>query len=48
LLVEVDDRNGQADTLDSLGYAHHHLGQYDAAVDCYRKAVDLIRQFGDG
>jgi tetratricopeptide (TPR) repeat protein len=26
---------------------HHHLGQYDRAVDCYRAASDLFRDMGD-
>jgi tetratricopeptide (TPR) repeat protein len=47
LLIEVSDRNGQADTWDSLGYAHHHLGRHAAAVTCYWRAVALYRQLGD-
>ena len=44
---ELGDRYGQADTLDSLGYTHHHLGHHDEATDCYRKSLDLFRDIGD-
>ena len=31
--------HGQADTWDSLGYAHHHLGHHAEAIACYRHAL---------
>ena len=37
----------QAETWDSLGYAHHHLGQPLQAIVCYEHAIDLYRDFGD-
>jgi tetratricopeptide (TPR) repeat protein len=29
-----------------LGYAHHRLGNPAEAIDCYRHALELIREFG--
>lgn len=40
---EVSDRHGIADTLDSLGYAHHHLGHYSRAVSYFAKALNGYR-----
>jgi tetratricopeptide (TPR) repeat protein len=45
LLRELGHR--QADAWDSLGYAHHHLGQYASAIPCYRRAIELSRAGGD-
>ena len=36
--------DGEADTWDSLGYAHHHLGQHRQAITCYQRALDLSRR----
>jgi tetratricopeptide (TPR) repeat protein len=47
LQQELGDYNGQATTWDSLGYAHHHLGEYARAVACYEHAVALYRDLGD-
>jgi tetratricopeptide (TPR) repeat protein len=33
--------------LDSVGYAHHHLGHYDEAITCYEEAIELWRDLGD-
>jgi tetratricopeptide (TPR) repeat protein len=30
--------------LDSLGYAHHHLGHHDQAIACYQHALHLWRE----
>jgi tetratricopeptide (TPR) repeat protein len=46
LQEEMGDRDGAADTWDSLGYAHHHLGEYQRAVECYQRAVELWRETG--
>jgi hypothetical protein len=32
--------------LDTLGYAHHHSGEYARAIDCYQRALALIRPLG--
>ncbi len=45
--MELGDRVGEASTLDSLGYAHHHLDQYDQAVVLYERALDVWRDLGD-
>ncbi|WP_460528685.1 tetratricopeptide repeat protein [Flindersiella endophytica] len=44
---EIGSTDGKAATLDSLGYAHHHLGQYDLATSCYQRSLDLARLLGD-
>lgn len=41
------DRNGQAATLDSLGFAYHHLARHDRAVTSYEEAVVLFRASAD-
>jgi tetratricopeptide (TPR) repeat protein len=33
---------------DSLGHAHHHLGDHVDAIACYQRALDLIRDLGGG
>ncbi|WP_282102473.1 tetratricopeptide repeat protein [Micromonospora sp. D75] len=38
---------GQANTWDSIGFAHHHLGEYEDAVDCFRQALALFAEIGD-
>ena len=43
----LGDRDGEADTWDSLGYAHHHLGHHAQAADCYQHALTLFRDLGD-
>ena len=44
---EAGNRHGAAGAWDSIGYAHHHLGEYPQAITCYRHAVDLYREAGD-
>ena len=39
---------GHPDTWDSLGYANHHLGHLDQALHCYGRALEFIREIGDG
>jgi tetratricopeptide (TPR) repeat protein len=36
-----------AQTEDSLGYVHHRLGDYAAAIACYRQAIDLLGDSGN-
>jgi tetratricopeptide (TPR) repeat protein len=36
----------QAGTWDSLGYAHHHLGDYPRARECFDRAINLCRRLG--
>lgn len=38
---------GEAATWDSLGYAHHQLGQHDQARDCYQHALPMFHDLGD-
>lgn len=47
LMCELGDRHGQANTWDSLGYAHHRLGHHNQAIDCYHQALHLFRQTGE-
>jgi tetratricopeptide (TPR) repeat protein len=46
-LRELGDRQGQAATWDSLGYAHHHLGHHEQAISCHQHALGLFRDLGD-
>jgi DNA-binding SARP family transcriptional activator len=43
---EDGDDYGALYMLDSIGYAHHHLGQYAEAADCYEQALALVRRTG--
>jgi tetratricopeptide (TPR) repeat protein len=43
----LGDRHAEAGTWDSIGYAHHHLGNYLEAVACHEKSVSLLREVGD-
>jgi tetratricopeptide (TPR) repeat protein len=37
----------EAATLDSIGYAHYHLGHHAEAVDYFQRALALQRELGD-
>ncbi|GAA3931326.1 hypothetical protein Aau02nite_56870 [Amorphoplanes auranticolor] len=41
------DRHGEADTLDSLGYVYHQLGDHDRARQLYEDALHLWRLQGN-
>ncbi|GIJ55990.1 tetratricopeptide repeat protein [Virgisporangium aurantiacum] len=47
--VALQEDGGQVapSTLDSLGYAYHHLGRHREAAAAYRRAIDLYRDAGD-
>jgi tetratricopeptide (TPR) repeat protein len=47
MFQNLGNRQHQAHTWDSLGYAHQHLGQHTEAVACYRQAFTLLRELGD-
>ncbi|MGH8791665.1 MAG: ATP-binding protein, partial [Stackebrandtia sp.] len=38
---------GEAETWDSLGHAHHKLGEIDEAVACFRRSLDILAPTGD-
>lgn len=40
------DRDGEAHTLDSLGYIDHHTGNHHQAIRHYRQALTLLRSLG--
>jgi len=44
---EMQDRYGEAAVLDSLGYAHHHLGRHGEAITSFERSVALLRALGD-
>jgi tetratricopeptide (TPR) repeat protein len=46
LALQPDD-SLQASAWDSLGYAHHHLGEYPQATTCYQTALAIYRTLGD-
>lgn len=41
-----DDRDGEAHTLDSLGFLAHHTGRHTEAVHHYQQALTLLRDLG--
>jgi tetratricopeptide (TPR) repeat protein len=47
LFRSQSNRVGEADTLDSLGYAYAHLGRHDEAVEAYEASIALWRDLGD-
>jgi tetratricopeptide (TPR) repeat protein len=47
LHTKLGDDSGAAADWDSLGYAHHHLGQYHEAIACFDTAVRLYQHTGD-
>jgi DNA-binding SARP family transcriptional activator/tetratricopeptide (TPR) repeat protein len=46
-LIEGGERGNRAAILDTLGYLHHQLHDYDAAIDCYERALALQSGLGD-
>jgi tetratricopeptide (TPR) repeat protein len=44
---QASDVQGQAGAWDTMGYIHHCRADPAAAVDCYARAADFYRQFGD-
>ncbi len=44
LAQELDNRGVAAATWDSLGYVRHLLGQYEAAVTCYRQSAAMYAE----
>jgi tetratricopeptide (TPR) repeat protein len=45
--MEIADRFGLVDTLDSIARAHASFGRYDEATACYSQARELCREFED-
>ena len=43
----VDDRSSQATSWDSLGYAHHRMGGYPRALECFKESHALAVELGD-
>jgi tetratricopeptide (TPR) repeat protein len=41
------DRYNQANTWDSIGLAHHELGELELATSSYRRAIAFYREVGD-
>jgi len=44
---ELGDAHGVASASDSLGYAHHHLGDHQQAAECYRRAAEIYAEADD-
>lgn len=43
----MTDKGRKPHIWDSVGYADHHLGQYEQVAACYHRAVKLFRAQGD-
>ncbi|MFI6077374.1 BTAD domain-containing putative transcriptional regulator [Actinoplanes sp. NPDC051343] len=41
-----EDRDGEGNTLDTLGYIAHHRGQFAEAIRCYDSSAALWRELG--
>jgi tetratricopeptide (TPR) repeat protein len=46
VLRQVGNLEGEASTLDSLGYAHQQLGNHTESVTWYQRALDLYSEIG--
>lgn len=46
VFVEYDNRQGQAITLDCLGYIEHRSGRHDRALACFERSLELCRDLG--
>ncbi|MEU2777502.1 BTAD domain-containing putative transcriptional regulator [Streptomyces sp. NPDC007162] len=49
LYRRMSDQGGshEANTWDTLAYAHHHLGNFRRAHTCYLRAIHMLRRNGD-
>src|SRR5262249_52953748 len=47
LFRSISNQVGEADTLDSLGYASEHVGDTDRAASYYRESLALWADLGD-
>ena len=44
---EIGNRNGEADSLCSLGIAYHSLGQYQQTIQFQQQSLKIFREIGD-
>jgi CHAT domain-containing protein/uncharacterized protein HemY len=44
---KIENRQGEADSLYSLGFAYDSLGQYHRAIEFYERALTIYREIGD-
>jgi tetratricopeptide (TPR) repeat protein len=44
---KVGDRRLEADTMGSLGYAHHLLGQHRQAIDHFQQSIAIEQELGN-
>lgn len=47
LAQQANDPHGEAATWDTLGSAHHHLGEYEQALRCYQRSLDIHTVIGE-
>jgi tetratricopeptide (TPR) repeat protein len=47
MMQELDFREGEAGTWNSLGYAYHGLADHQQAASCYQHAIELFSGLGD-
>jgi tetratricopeptide (TPR) repeat protein len=43
LLQRLGDREGEAIAWDTVGSAHHAAGRHDDAIECYGRALTMLR-----
>ncbi|WP_141705407.1 tetratricopeptide repeat protein, partial [Microcystis aeruginosa] len=44
---EIGDRQGEANSLGSLGIAYRSLGQYQKAIEFYQQSLTIAKEIGD-
>ena len=47
LFNEINDRNGEASSLNNLGNAYKSLGQYEKAIKLYQQSLKITGEIGD-
>jgi tetratricopeptide (TPR) repeat protein len=47
LVRDLGDRRGEANTLDSLGFAYHLLGKHGLAIEQFEKCIDIKEELDD-
>jgi tetratricopeptide (TPR) repeat protein len=44
---KIEDREGEAGSLNILGSAYDSLGQFQKSIDCYQQSLDINQEIGD-
>ena len=47
IVEELGDKGEIGRKYKNMGNAYSNTGQYDKAIDCYRKALEIAKELGD-